>query len=102
MNRMCAAMNEIGREIDASSAVEAMKPPRLNFARRCLYCLERDCDSPQCGAMYARSRWTVCPECDGREGDEASSERCGWCTFGVVEVAPVPIAEIVGGLVELR
>ena len=68
--------------------VDTVKPPRLNFARRCLYCLDRDCCSPWCEAMYERSRWVVCPECDGREGDEASSIRCEWCTFGVVEIAP--------------
>jgi hypothetical protein len=31
----------------------------------------------------------VCPECDGREGDEASGLECRWCIFGVVEVAPL-------------
>jgi hypothetical protein len=71
-------------------AVEAIKPPRLNFARRCLYCLERDCDSPRCEALYARSRWTVCPDCDGREGDGVAGVRCDGCTFGVVELAPMP------------
>jgi hypothetical protein len=69
-------------------AIEAIKPPRLNFARRCLYCMERDCDSAACRAMHERSRWAVCPQCDGREGDELVSTRCDWCTFGVVELAP--------------
>ena len=73
--------------------VVATKPPRLNFARRCVYCLERDCDSPECEAMYARSRWAVCPECDGREGDEVTSVSCEWCTFGVVELAPMAAEE---------
>jgi hypothetical protein len=49
--------------------------------------LERDCDSPRCEALYERSPWAVCPECDGREGDGVSGEQCMWCTFGVVEVA---------------
>lgn len=40
--------------------------------------------------MHARSRWTACPECDGREGDEVVSTRCDRCTFGVVELAPTP------------
>jgi hypothetical protein len=71
--------------------VEAMKPPRLNFARRCLYCLERDCDSVRCEALYARSRWTVCPSCDGREGDGVAGVRCDSCTFGVVELMPAPL-----------
>ena len=67
----------------------AVKPPRLNFAGRCLYCLARDCDSATCEARYKRSRWMVCPECDGREGDGVSGLRCEWCTFGVVEIAPI-------------
>jgi integrase len=37
----------------AQAVVEAVKPPRLNRARRCIYCLERDCDSPRCEALYA-------------------------------------------------
>lgn len=73
---------------------EAVKPPRLNFAGRCIYCLERDCDSSECQARYARSRWGVCPECDG-EGDEVTSVPCQWCVFGVVELAPVGAAGVV-------
>ena len=72
-----------------TARVEAVKPPRLNFAGRCIYCMERDCESPECVAMYEQSRWAVCPECDGREGDEASGLECRWCIFGVVEVAPL-------------
>jgi hypothetical protein len=102
MGRMRAIVNEIGPHIDASAPVEAIKPSRLNLAGRCLYCLERDCDSPRCEAMYARSRWGVCPECDGREGDGEAGVRCDWCTFGVVELAPVPSGESVGGLVGLQ
>ena len=82
-----APEREVSQE-RARRVVDAVKPPRLNFAGRCLYCLERDCRSRECEALYERSRWVVCPECDGREGDEASSIRCGWCTFGVVEIAP--------------
>jgi hypothetical protein len=62
----------------------------LNFAGRCIYCLERDCDSATCEALYERSRWAVCPECDGREGDGVSGLRCEGCTSGVVEIAPIP------------
>jgi hypothetical protein len=88
----------VKREREWQAVVEAIKPPRLNFARRSLYCLERDCDSAECEAMYARSRWGVCPECDGRgEGDEVTSVLCNWCIFGVVELVPVGVV----GLVEL-
>lgn len=53
--------------------------------------------------MYARSRSAVCPECDGREGDEVTSVPCRWCVFGVVELVPMALASgaSVGGLVEL-
>jgi hypothetical protein len=85
----CAPEREVSQERARLVADAAVKPPRLNFAGRCLYCLERDCESPECEARYARSRWMVCPECDGREGDEASGLECRWCIFGVVEVAPL-------------
>jgi hypothetical protein len=84
----CAPEREVSQE-RARWVADAVKPPRLNFAGRCLYCLERDCESPECEARYARSRWMVCPECDGREGDEASGLECRWCIFGVVEAAPL-------------
>ena len=74
---------------------QAAKPPPLNFAGRCIYCLERDCDSSECEAKYARSRWAVCPDCDGREGDEVTSVPCQWCVFGVVEMAPAAVTGLV-------
>ena len=82
-----APEREVSQE-RARRIVDPVKPPQLNFAGRCLYCLERDCRSPECRAIHERSRWAVCPECEGREGDEITSERCQWCTFGVVEIAP--------------
>ena len=61
--------------------------------RRAVHLLpDRDCDSSECEAKYARSRWAVCPECDGREGDEVTSVPCQWCVFGVVELAPVGVS----------
>jgi hypothetical protein len=94
---MCAAVASMFAP-EGVDGVEAIKPPRLNFARRCIYCLVRDCDSPRCESSYERSRWAVCPECDGREGDEITSEQCQWCTFGVVEIAPRSVER----LAELR
>jgi hypothetical protein len=64
----------------------AVKPPRLNFARICLYCGERDCAASRCIEFYERSRWMVCPDGDGQEWSELL-EPCG-CMFGVVEAAP--------------
>jgi hypothetical protein len=95
-----APEREVSQE-RARRIVEAIKPPRLNFARRCMYCLARDCDSLRCEALYELSRWAICPDCDGREGDEITSERCEWCTLGVVEIAPMA-GPGVEGLDELR
>jgi hypothetical protein len=62
----------------------AIKPPRLNFARVCLRCDERDCTAPECIAWHAESCWAICPDCDGLCWTEAI-QACG-CIFGVVEM----------------
>jgi hypothetical protein len=67
-------------------AVEAIKPPRLNFARLCLRCDERDCQSPTCVAWHEASCWMVCPDCGGLCWTE-DYKPCG-CMFGVVEACP--------------
>lgn len=84
---MCAAAASppVTRPVDA---IEAVKPPRLNFARICLYCDERDCRSPECIAWHKRSRWAVCPDCGGLGWSELI-EPCG-CMFGVIEMWPEP------------
>ena len=82
----------------AQLVAETVRPPRLNFAGRCIYCLERDCGSPDCEDLHKRSRWAVCPDCDGREGDEVTSTSCTSCVFGVVELVPIGV----GGAVDLR
>jgi hypothetical protein len=74
---------EIVRAVDGSAPV---KPPRLNFARVCLRCDERGCESPECVAWHQASCWMVCPECGGRGWSE-TLEPCG-CMFGVVEAWP--------------
>jgi hypothetical protein len=91
MDRMRAATNESVRGAAVGACVEATKPPRLNFARICLYCEERECKAPECVALYARSRWVVCPDCGG----------LGWvdmtvpclCVFGVIEACPAPASD---------
>lgn len=85
---MCAVLTENVRDVARSAPVEAVKPPRLNFARICLYCGDRDCVALGCIELYERSRWMVCPDCDGQEWSE-TLERCG-CMFGVVEDWPAP------------
>jgi hypothetical protein len=79
---MSAAM----QENDWQTAIEAIRPPRLNCAGVCLHCGERDCEAPACIAWHAESCWMVCPDCDGQEWRE-TYEPCG-CMFGVVEAWP--------------
>jgi hypothetical protein len=86
---MRAITSEIVREFDMSAPVEAIRPPRLNFARICLWCDERDCRSSECIEWYERSSWMVCPDCGGIGWSEAL-EPCG-CMFGVVEAWPAPV-----------
>jgi hypothetical protein len=80
--------------VQAAPTEEAIKPPRLNFARVCLRCEHRDCESPQCIAWHAESSWMVCPDCDGM-GWTDEIDPCG-CFFGVVEaaVAPAPASRL--------
>jgi hypothetical protein len=86
MARMSAMANESVRRGDVNAPAEATKPPRLNFARICLYCDERDCEEPRCIALYARSRWMVCPDCGGL-GWADTTVPC-LCVFGVIEASP--------------
>jgi len=60
-----------------------VKPPRLNFARVCLWCGERDCVSLKCVAAHGRSEWMVCDDCGGFYGDPC------YCVFGVIEARPI-------------
>jgi hypothetical protein len=71
-----------------ASGGAAIKPPRLNFARSCVRCDERDCVAPECDAWHAQSYWAVCPECDGICW-KPNVEPCG-CMVGVVEAYPPP------------
>jgi hypothetical protein len=79
--------------VEREQAVEpaAVKPPRLNFARVCLRCDERDCTSPECIAWYAESCWAICPDCDGLCW-MPDVRPCG-CLFGVVEMYPASASE---------
>jgi hypothetical protein len=64
----------------------AIKPSRLNFARVCLRCDERDCTARECIAWHAESCWAICEECDGLCWTH-EFQPCG-CLFGVVEMYP--------------
>lgn len=63
-----------------SAAEAAQKPPRLNNASVCIYCMTRWCTSAKCDAMHRASLWIVCEACDGFDVG------CD-CLGGVVEVA---------------
>ena len=75
---MCAATPK-SRVEGSVEGVEAIKPPRLNFARLCLRCDERDCRSPKCIAWHEASCWMVCPDCDGLCWT-ADYKPCGACS----------------------
>ncbi|MGX1774459.1 hypothetical protein ACWIGW_20260 [Nocardia brasiliensis] len=82
------------------SAAETLRPPRLNFAGWCMYCLERECNSARCIATHAGSVWEVCERCGGSEyvnghvDPETAVTRCN-CFGGVVESASRPVAEVI-------
>jgi hypothetical protein len=50
-----------------------------------MWCGEPGCESEECIARYARSRWIICPDC---EGLSLGGDGC-LCVSGVVEVAPI-------------
>jgi hypothetical protein len=81
----CTPEREVSQERGRWVA-EAVKPPRLNFAGICLHCGERSCEASECVTWHERSRWMVCPDCDG-EGWTEPARPCG-CLFGVVEAWP--------------
>jgi hypothetical protein len=57
------------------------RPPRLNFALVCTWCLRLSCESPACVARHEGSWWAPCPDCLGWLDDYT---KCG-CWNGVVE-----------------
>ncbi|NKY29544.1 hypothetical protein [Nocardia gamkensis] len=75
------------------SVDQELRPPRLNFAGFCVYCLERSCERAGCIEKHARLVWQVCPDCGGTEwvrghiDPDTATERC-FCIGGVCEVAP--------------
>jgi hypothetical protein len=92
VNDMGAALTAAASSVPAPvERIEAIKPPRLNFARLCLHCGERDCESPACVGWHEQSAWMVCPDCEGEEWTE-TLHPCG-CMFGVVEAWPAARAD---------
>jgi hypothetical protein len=68
---------------------DTFRPSRLNFAKVCLYCETRWCESPECVTAHAASLWAPCEDCGG-------FGRCDNCVNGVVEVTRAGFAELVG------
>ncbi|MET9026241.1 hypothetical protein ABZW96_11540 [Nocardia sp. NPDC004168] len=66
---------------------EPLRPPRLTFARRCIWCGEADCQHPDCVALHEVSVWTVCRQCDGTGLAFSGPQGCT-CAFGLIHVAP--------------
>lgn len=64
-----------------------LRPPRLTFARRCVWCGELDCQHPDCIALHDVSVWQVCRQCDGTGLAFSGPQGCT-CAFGLVHVAP--------------
>lgn len=77
---------------------DALKPARVNCAGRCRWCSERSCNDPRCISLHQRSRWMVCPDCDGLE-TRGECQPCG-CLEGVIEAGPCepPALTVVGNL----
>ena len=62
----------------------------------CMCCGEPGCESEECIAWYARSRWIICPDCQGMS---LGGDGC-FCVTSMVEVAPIA-DELLSGRVQL-
>lgn len=72
-----------------AALADTFRPPRLNFAKVCLYCETRWCLSSACVTAHAASLWGPCPDCDG-------FGCCSNCLNGVVEMNRASLAEFIG------
>jgi hypothetical protein len=66
---------------------EVLRPPRLTFAGRCVWCGESGCADPECVQLHEVSEWRVCRQCDGTGLAFSGPQGCT-CAFGLVHVAP--------------
>ncbi|MCX4097301.1 hypothetical protein [Nocardia sp. alder85J] len=69
-------------------AEAVLRPPRLTFANRCIWCGIADCADPDCVALHEVSQWRTCRQCDGTGLAFSGPQGCT-CAFGLVHVAPV-------------
>ncbi len=60
------------------------RPPRLNLAGYCQWCMRRWCNNQRCIDRHLASEWMVCNRCEGTASDELSHTPCG-CESGLVE-----------------
>ncbi|MEV6337196.1 hypothetical protein AB0M12_21055 [Nocardia vinacea] len=68
-------------------SAEPLRPPRLTFARRCVWCGELDCQHPDCIGLHEVSVWAVCRQCDGTGLAFSGPQGCT-CAFGLIHIAP--------------
>ncbi|MFQ6230533.1 hypothetical protein [Nocardia sp. NPDC002869] len=73
---------------------EVVRPPRLTFARRCVWCGELDCLHPDCIALHDVSVWAVCRQCDGTGLAFSGPQGCT-CAFGLMHTAPA-VQRVIG------
>lgn len=79
-----------------------LRPPRLNAAGMCLWCLGFGCIDPWCIQRYENTTWEICPRCggtqfvDGHLFGELATERCN-CISGVNEIATVEWQRSISG-----
>ncbi|MFI5535326.1 hypothetical protein ACIA5H_02940 [Nocardia sp. NPDC051900] len=80
----------------------ALRPPRLNYAGFCIYCLAAGCSRAGCIAQHAASEWVLCPDCGGTGyvrghiDPVCAHARCD-CWGGLLDVnlvAPEPVAVV--------
>jgi hypothetical protein len=80
-----ALLHGIARKSRRTTRLDALKPPRWNFAGYCLYCTEQRCTSQRCIRLHARSEWKVCYTCGGT-GETPDYRNCR-CSFGLIQAA---------------
>jgi hypothetical protein len=68
---------EMRTRIDAAT----FRPPRLNFAQVCTWCLTPWCESAECAAKHEAAWWAPCPDCLGWMDDSSGCH----CWNGVAQ-----------------
>ncbi len=80
-------MTVISLPARSARPVEVVRPPRLTFAGRCIWCGIQDCQDTECVDLHEVSQWAVCRQCDGTGLAFSGPQGCT-CAFGLIHVAP--------------